>query len=119
MPKHVTSHTEIEAPGTPTKILREAVGHANTGDERVSIALMESPAGWSEAPHTPQYDYWVVVTKGSVTIAHDDGDMVLEAGHTGHVQPGERVQISTPNGAEYVAVCLPAFHPDIVDREDD
>ena len=117
MPELITSYSEIDAPGTPRKIIQEAVGHVNSGEERLSIALMQSPAGWSEPAQTPDFDEWMVVTKGAVNVAHDDGTLTVAAGQTVLVKAGERVQYSTPEGAEYVAVCLPAFHPDIVGRE--
>jgi len=117
MPELISSYTQIPAPGTPPKIIDEAVGRVNTGEERLSIALMTAPAGWAEPFQTPEFDEWTVVTEGEMDVEFDGGTMTVTAGQTVLVRPGERVRYSTPNGAKYVAICLPAFHPDTVRRE--
>ena len=117
MPELIATYTRIEAAGAPPKIIEEAVGHANTGEDRLSVALMTAPAGWSEPSQTPDFDEWTVVTEGSMDVIHDDGTLTVEAGQTVLVKAGERIQYSTPNGAKYMAVCLPAFHPTTVNRD--
>ena len=119
MPQLISTYTRIDAAGTPPKIIEEAVGRVNSGEERLSIALMTAPAGWSEPAQAPDFDEWTVVTEGAMDVVHDGGTMTVEAGQTVLVKAGERVQYSTPNGAKYVAVCLPAFHPDTVNRDDE
>lgn len=119
MPELISTYTRIDAAGTPPKIIEEAVGHVNTGEDRLSIALMTAPSGWSEPAQAPDFDEWTVVTEGSMDVVHDGGTITVEAGQTVLVKAGERVQYSTPNGAKYVAVCLPAFHPTTVNRDDE
>lgn len=98
-------------------MIEEAVGRVNTGEERVSVALMTAPAGWSEPAQQPDFDEWTVVTDGEMDVEHEGGTMTVKAGQTVFVKAGERVRYSTPRGAKYVAVCLPAFHPDTVNRD--
>ena len=117
MPELIGSYTQIPAAGTPPKIIEEAVGRVNTGEDRLSIALMTAPAGWAEPFQTPEFDEWTVVTEGAMDVEFDGGTMTVPAGRTVLVRSGERVRYSTPSGAKYVAICLPAFHPDTVRRE--
>lgn len=109
----------VEAAGTPPKTIREHVGRVNTRSDAVSIAHMTSPAGWSEPWQTPEFDEWTLVLSGSVVIEHDGGKFTATAGQTAYARGGERVRYSTPDGADYIAVCLPAFSPDSVHRSDD
>jgi ethanolamine utilization protein EutQ (cupin superfamily) len=117
MPELISSYTRIPAAGSPPKIIEEAVGRLNTGEDRLSIALMTAPAGWAEPFQTPEFDEWTVVTEGGMDVESDGTTMTVTAGQTVLVRSGERVRYSTPNGAKYVAICLPAFHPDTVRRE--
>jgi quercetin dioxygenase-like cupin family protein len=114
----IDSPSIVEAAGTPSKTIREHVGRVNTGDGAVSIAHMTSPPGWSEPWQTPEFDEWTLVFSGSVLVEHDDGTFTALAGQTVHAPAGQRVRYSTPDGADYVAVCLPAFSPDTVHRDD-
>jgi mannose-6-phosphate isomerase-like protein (cupin superfamily) len=120
MPQLIEQPTQIEAPGEPPKIIREHVGRVNTTEDRVSIAHMTSPSGWGEPFQTPEFDEWTLVLAGSVRVEHDGGVLDVDAGQTVLVRAGERVRYSSPGpeGADYVAVCLPAFSPDTVGRED-
>jgi len=117
MPELIEQYTQIAAAGTPPKIIEEAVGRVNSGEDRLSIALMTAPAGWAEPFQTPEFDEWTVVTDGAMDVEHDGGTMTVTAGQTVLVRAGERVRYATPEGAKYVAICLPAFHPDTVNRD--
>ncbi len=121
MPLLIEQPTIIEAPGEPPKVIREHVGHVNTGEDRLSVAHMTSPSGWGEPFQTPDFDEWTLVLAGTVRVEHDDGTLDVAAGQTVLVRAGERVRYSSPgpDGADYVAVCLPAFAPDTVHREED
>jgi ethanolamine utilization protein EutQ (cupin superfamily) len=107
----------VEAAGTPPKVIDEFIGRVNTGTAALSIARMHSPAGWSEPGQTPEFDEFTLVLGGALRVAHRDGVLDVRAGEAVVAPAGEWVQYSTPEGAEYVAVCLPAFSPDTVHRE--
>lgn len=119
MPRIIASPTRVAAAGTPPKTIDEHVGRVNSGDERVSVALMRSPSGWSEPGQRPEFDEFTVVLRGELVVEHDDGRLVVPAGSTLHAAAGEWVRYSSPGaeGAEYVSVCLPAFSPDTVHRD--
>lgn len=118
MPQHFSKAVRVPVPGG--KIIDEHVGLASTGDGRLSIAHMVAPAGWSEPFQTPQFDEHTVVLKGTVIVDHDGGRIEVNAGEAVKTAAGERIRYSCgPDGAEYIAVCLPAFSPDTVGREDD
>jgi quercetin dioxygenase-like cupin family protein len=117
MPDLISSPTLVEAAGTPPKQIREVAGHVNTGDGRLSIAHMTSPPGWSEPWQRPDFDEWTYVLAGSVVVEHEGGSFEVTARQGVHTHAGERVRYSTPGGADYVAVCLPAFSPDTVHRD--
>lgn len=117
MPELVQAPVRVPVPGG--KLIDEYVGRASTGTDRVSVAHMRSPAGWREPAQTPQFDEVTVVLQGAVHVEHDDGVLPVTAGQAVLTRAGERVRYSTPDGAEYVAVCLPAFSPDTVHREED
>jgi ethanolamine utilization protein EutQ (cupin superfamily) len=116
MARLIERPTQVEAAGTPPKTIRELVGVVNTGDSSVSIAHMTSPPGWAEPWQRPDFDEWTVVLDGAVMVEHDGGSFTARAGQAVHAAAGERVRYSTPDGADYIAVCLPAFTPDTVHR---
>jgi mannose-6-phosphate isomerase-like protein (cupin superfamily) len=116
MARLINAPTQVAAAGTPPKTIREHVGRVNTGDARVSIAHMTSPSGWSEPWQQPEFDEWTIVVSGAVLVEDDNGSFTVAAGQAVHAPAGERVRYSTPVGADYIAVCLPAFAPDTVHR---
>jgi len=109
----------IRAAGNKPKRIEEYIGRVNTGDSTASIARMVSPCGWVEPAQTPEFDEYTVVLKGELQVLVDGEPQTVRAGQAIAVPKGVRVQYSTPNadGAEYIAVCLPAFSPDLVHRE--
>ena len=121
MPQLIESPSTIEAAGTKPKLIQEFVGRVNTGEERLSVARMNSPQGWLEPGQRPDFDEWTLVLDGTLTVEHETGSVDVRAGQGILVRGGEWVRYSTPypGGAEYVAVCLPAFSPDTVHRDDD
>jgi ethanolamine utilization protein EutQ (cupin superfamily) len=118
MPTHVPGPTRVEAAGVPPKLIDEYIGRVNTGTDAVSVAHMRSPAGWSEPAQVPEFDEYTVVLAGRLHVEFDDGALVVDAGQAVMTRAGEKVRYSTPNGAEYIAVCVPAFSPDTVHRDD-
>jgi mannose-6-phosphate isomerase-like protein (cupin superfamily) len=118
MPTLIPSPTLVEAAGTPPKRIREVAGRVNTTEPRLSIAHMTSPPGWSEPWQRPEFDEWTYVLAGTIIVEHDGGRFDVAVGQAVHVCAGERVRYGTPEGADYIAVCLPAFTPDTVHRED-
>ena len=119
MTKKIESPTVVPAEGTEPKIIEEYVGRVNTGDASVSIARMRSPQGWEEPAQTPEFDEYTLVLAGMLLVEHVGGRVEVRAGEAVHAKAGERVRYSTPEpgGAEYVAVCLPAFSPETAHRE--
>ena len=113
----ITAPKRIEAHGTPPKQIEEFVGRVNSGTEGVSIARMVSPAGWSEPGQTPEFDEYTVVLRGALRVETRAGEHRVAAGQAIIVSRGEWVRYSTPEGAEYIAVCTPAFSPETVHRE--
>lgn len=113
----ISGPTVIEASGNLPKRIEEYVGRANTGEERLSIARMRSPAGWVEPAQRPEFDEFTLVLSGELEVETADGTLRVGPGRAVVVAAGERVRYATPSGAEYVAVCLPAFSPDTVHRE--
>ncbi len=121
MPALITEPTTIPAGGEPPKTIEEFVGRVNSGASSVSVALMTSPSGWSEPGQTPEFDEYTLVLEGELRVESRDGrSLTVGAGQAVHVPPGEWVRYSSPgsDGARYVAVCLPAFSPDLVHRDD-
>ena len=118
MPTHIPTPTVVPAAGDPPKIIREYVGRVNSGTAEVSVARMSSPPGWVEPAQTPEFDEVTFVLEGAVVVESDDGELTVRAGEAVLTRAGERVRYSTPEGAEYVAVCVPAFSPDTVNRQD-
>jgi mannose-6-phosphate isomerase-like protein (cupin superfamily) len=109
----------IQAAGNKPKLIDEYVGRVTTATTGVSIAHMRSPGGWVEPGQTPEFDEYTVVLKGVLRVESREGVLDVRAGQSIHVQAGEWVRYSTPTeeGAEYIAVCLPAFGMDIVHRD--
>jgi len=120
MPRHLASPSRVAAAGHPPKLIDEYVGRVTTGDESVSIAHMRSPAGWIEPAQTPSFDEYTLVLRGCLRVEHDGGALDVRAGEAVIVKAGERVRYGSPfeDGAEYVAVCLPAFTLEAAKRED-
>ena len=116
MPKLIPAPTRIPVPGN--KVVDEYVGCVNSGDRQVSIARMQSPAGWSEPGQRPEFDEFTIVLSGTMQVEHEQGTMQVEAGQAVMTGRGEWVRYSTPGGAEYVAICLPAFTPGTVHRDE-
>ena len=119
MARLIEKPTLIPAAGNPPKEIQEYVGRVNTGTAEVSIARMISPQGWSEPGQTPEFSEYSVVLKGTLRVKLKDRVMDVKAGQAAMVQSGEWVQYSTPaaGGAEYIAVCVPAFSPQSVHRD--
>jgi len=115
VPQLVESPVRVPVPGG--KLIDEYVGESATLTPELSVAHMRSPAGWEEPAQTPDFDEVTLVLGGAVHVEHDGGVMVVSAGQAVLTRAGERVRYTTPDGAEYVAVCLPAFSPDTVNRE--
>jgi ethanolamine utilization protein EutQ (cupin superfamily) len=115
MPVHIAAPTLIA--GVGEKVIRELVGNVNTGTAELSVARMTSPPGWEEPAQTPEFDEVTVVLEGSVVVEHDGGSITVQPGEAVFARAGERVRYSTPEGAEYVAICVPAFSPDSVHRD--
>jgi mannose-6-phosphate isomerase-like protein (cupin superfamily) len=120
MPQLIESPSRVEAAGTMPKVIDEFVGRVNTGEERVSVARMRSPEGWVEPGQRPEFDEYTVVLDGCLRLEHEDDALDVRAGQAVLVRAGEWVRYSTPEpgGAHYVAVCLPAFSPQAVHRDD-
>jgi mannose-6-phosphate isomerase-like protein (cupin superfamily) len=118
MPELIESPVRVEAAGEPPKLIEEFAGRASNGEQRVSVARMRSPAGWREPGQRPEFDEYTVVLAGSLQAETEDGSLTVLAGQAVLVRAGEWVRYSTPEGAEYMAVCLPAFSPDTVHRDE-
>jgi quercetin dioxygenase-like cupin family protein len=120
MPTLIPAPTIVQAAGTPPKRIEEYAGRVNSGHASVSVARMVSPAGWREPGQRPEFEEITVVLKGMVRVEHAGGTIDVHAGQAVVTAPGEWVRYSTPEGgAEYVAVCLPAFSMDTVHRDRD
>ena len=119
MPELIKTPTQIPVPGG--KVIDEYVGRVNSAEPSVSIARMLAPGGWTEPFQTPEFDEFTIVLRGTVRVEHDGGVFDVEAGQAIVTRAGERVRYTTPTaeGAEYVAVCLPAFAPDLAHRDTD
>jgi mannose-6-phosphate isomerase-like protein (cupin superfamily) len=121
MPTLISSPSIIKAAGNKSKIIEEFIGRINTGTSDVSIARMKSPGGWVEPGQTPEFDEYTVVLRGTLRVVTKTGSINITAGQAIIIMKGEWVQYSSPEpgGAEYIAVCLPAFSPDTVHRDID
>ncbi|GIH74349.1 cupin domain-containing protein [Planobispora longispora] len=117
MVRKIDNATRIPVPGG--KVIEEYVGRVNSGDAQISIAHMKAPAGWDEPAQTPQFTEYTLVLKGTVVVEHAGGSTEVGAGQAFVSAPGEKIRYSCgPEGAEYVAVCTPAFSPESVNREE-
>ncbi len=121
MVKIIEQPTLVEAAGEPTKTILEFVGRVNSDTPGVSIARMKSPSGWGEPGQTPEFDEYTVVLSGVLHVRLEDREFDIAAGQAVSIAAGEWVQYSTPDpeGAEYMAVCLPAFSPELAHRDAD
>ena len=119
-PRLVPEPVRVAAAGTGSKIIDEYVGRLSTGHDRVSVAHMRSPGGWSEPGQTPAFDEFTVVLRGRLVVTSDGAELAVCAGQAVIVTAGEWVRYATPDeeGAEYVAVCIPAFSPDLAHRDE-
>ncbi len=120
MPTHIRAPKRIEAAGNKPKQIDEYVGRLNSGTSEVSIAHMRSPEGWVEPGQRPQFREYTVVLAGMLRVEHQGGAVEVHAGQAIVTEPGEWVRYSSPGagGAEYVAVCLPAFSLETVHRDE-
>jgi mannose-6-phosphate isomerase-like protein (cupin superfamily) len=119
MPRLIEAPSIIQAAGTKPKRIEEYVGRVNSGHASLSVARMRSPGGWVEPGQRPEFEEITVVLNGMVRVEHEGGSLDVQAGQAVVTAPGEWIRYSTPgaDGAEYVAVCLPAFSPDSVHRD--
>lgn len=120
MPTLIKKPTKIEAAGNKPKIIEEFVGRVNSKTEQMSLARMKSPSGWVEPGQTPEFDEYTLVLKGMLQVETRSGTVDVSAGQAIITHKGEWIRYSTPGpeGAEYVAVCLPAFSPESVKRDE-
>jgi ethanolamine utilization protein EutQ (cupin superfamily) len=121
MPIKIDAPTIIEAAGNKPKIIEEYIGRVNSDHAALSIARMKSPSGWVEPGQKPEFDEYTLVLQGCLHAQTEAGSLEIKAGEAIVVQAGEWIRYSTPTaqGAEYVAVCLPAFSPDTVNRDEE
>ena len=117
MPRLIAQPTIIESAGNKPKRIEEYAGRVNSGHRAVSVARMKSPAGWEEPGQRPEFEEITIVLSGTLRVEYEGGVIDVNAGQAVVAEPGEWVCYSTPNGAEYVAVCLPAFSPQTVHRD--
>jgi mannose-6-phosphate isomerase-like protein (cupin superfamily) len=112
--------TIVQAAGNKPKIIEEFIGRVNSSTESISVARMKSPSGWTEPGQTPEFDEYTIVLRGTLRVSFRDGSMDVSAGEAVIAHRGEWIQYSTPGpeGAEYVAVCIPAFSMDTVHRDE-
>ena len=120
MPTFIAQPTRIEAAGNKPKLIDEYIGRVNSATSAASVAHMRSPGGWQEPGQTPEFDEFTVVLRGTLRVEHREGSFDVAAGQAVITHNGEWVRYSTPGpeGAEYIAVCLPAFGIDTVHRDE-
>lgn len=121
MPTHIASPSRITAAGNKPKLIDEYIGRVNSKTEALSVAHMRSPGGWVEPGQRPDFDEYTIVLKGALRVEFEGGDMLVNAGQAVITNKGEWIRYSTPGeeGAEYIAVCLPAFAMGTVHRDPD
>jgi len=119
MPTLIAQPTRIQAAGNKPKLIDEYIGRVNSHTDALSVAHMRSPQGWIEPGQTPEFDEFTIVLKGMLRVTYKSGSMEVSAGQAVIAHKGEWIQYSTPNpeGAEYIAICLPAFSIDTVHRD--
>jgi mannose-6-phosphate isomerase-like protein (cupin superfamily) len=119
MPRLIERPTVVQAAGNKPKQIQEFVGRVNSGHDAVSVARMVSPGGWVEPGQRPEFEEVTLVLKGMVRVEHEGGSIDVRAGQAVVAAPGEWIRYSSPeaDGAEYIAVCLPAFSPATVNRD--
>lgn len=118
MPILIAAPTRVEAAGNKPKLIDEYIGRVNSRHDAVSIAHMRSPGGWQEPGQTPEFDEYTIVMRGTLRVEHSGGSLEVHAGQAVIAHAGEWIRYSTPDpdGAEYIAVCLPAFSMETVHR---
>ena len=121
MAKYIKSLSIVEAAGTKGKIIKEFFGNVNSKTSEVSIARMKSPQGWEEPGQTPDFNEYTLVLKGKLKLKTREEEIIISGGEAVMTEKGEWIQYSTPfkGGAEYIAVCVPAFSPSTVHRDDE
>lgn len=119
MPTLIAQPTRIQAAGNKPKLIDEYVGRVNSKTSATSVAHMRSPGGWLEPGQTPEFDEFTIVLKGMLRVEHKTGTLDVRAGQAVIAHAGEWIRYSTPeeSGAEYIAVCLPAFSMETVHRD--
>jgi quercetin dioxygenase-like cupin family protein len=118
MPEVISEPSRIPVPGG--KLIEEFIGRVASATASVSVARMQAPPGWDEPAQTPEFDEVTLMIRGSLIVSHDRGVLEVRAGHALLTRAGERIRYAAgPDGAEYVAVCVPAFSPELAHREDD
>jgi mannose-6-phosphate isomerase-like protein (cupin superfamily) len=119
MPTFIAAPTRVEAAGNKPKLIDEYIGRVNSGTAAASVAHMRSPEGWQEPGQKPEFDEFTIVLKGMLRVEHAGGSIDVHAGQAVVAHQGEWVRYGTPGpeGAEYIAVCLPAFSMDTVHRD--
>jgi ethanolamine utilization protein EutQ len=119
MPTLIPQPTRIQAAGNKPKVIDEYIGRVNSKTSAASVAHMRSPQGWVEPGQTPDFDEFTIVLKGMLRVDYKNGTLAVHAGQAVMAHAGEWVRYSTPEdgGAEYVAVCLPAFSMETVHRD--
>ena len=119
MPTLISQPTRIEAAGNKPKLIDEYIGRVNSKTSSTSVAHMRSPGGWIEPGQTPEFDEFTIVLRGMLRVEHKGGALDVRAGQAVIAHAGEWVRYSTPeeSGAEYIAVCLPAFSMETVHRD--
>ncbi|HTS24537.1 MAG TPA: hypothetical protein VMH81_01605 [Bryobacteraceae bacterium] len=119
MPTLIPAPTRVEAAGNKPKLIDEYVGRVNTGSDQMSVAHMRSPEGWQEPGQAPEFDEFTIVLRGVLRVEHREGSLEVRAGQAVIAHRGEWIRYSTPgaDGAEYIAVCLPAFSIHTVHRD--
>jgi mannose-6-phosphate isomerase-like protein (cupin superfamily) len=120
MPRLIEKPTVVQAAGNKPKQIQEFIGRVNSGHDAVSVARMVSPGGWVEPGQRPDFDEMTIVLKGMVRVEHEGGAIDVRAGQAVVTTAGEWIRYSSPeaDGAEYIAVCLPAFSPATVHRDE-
>jgi mannose-6-phosphate isomerase-like protein (cupin superfamily) len=117
MPKLITRPTIIKAAGNKAKLIQEFIGRVNSATTEISIARMKSPPGWLEPSQTPRFNEYTFVLKGQMQVENNGKVYHINKNEVFIAYSGEKVRYSTPKGAEYIAVCLPAFSSETVNRE--